>query len=171
MTQVLISLVQIARLRRDPSVLPASATLLVTMAIAYAGSSAVQSWLLHQGDRLLARTAADLALTLAIFWVVLAVTRRLYRYRQTMNAVLGVSVLLTPVLMLLIALQQPTDMYYPIKLMAWAGSIAVIVWYTLIIGHILKSALEIGFVTSIAIAITTVIAANAALDRLFPVTA
>ena len=171
MTQVLISLVEIARLRRDPSVLPASLTLLVTMAVAYAGSSAMQSWLLHQGDRLLARTVADLALTLAIFWVVLAVTRRLYRYRQTMNAVLGVSVLLTPILMLLIALQQPTDMYYAIKLMAWAGSIAVIVWYTLVIGHILKSALEIGFVTSVAIAITTVIAANAVLGKLFPVTA
>ncbi|MGH8136228.1 MAG: hypothetical protein ACRER4_07750, partial [Steroidobacteraceae bacterium] len=61
--------------------------------------------------------------------------------------------------------------YYPIKLVAWAGSIGVIVWYTLIIGHILRSALEIGFVTSIAIAITTVIAANAILGRMFPVTA
>lgn len=170
MTQVLISLVEIARMRRDPSVLPASIVLLVMMAIAYAVSSALQSWLLHD-DRLLARTIADLGLMLAIFWLVLALTRRLYRYRQTMNAILGISVLLTPLLMLLIALQQPAEMYYPIKLVAWAGSIGVIVWYTLIIGHILRSALEIGFVTSIAIAITTVIAANAILGRMFPVTA
>ena len=169
MTQVLISLVEIARLRRDPSALPASTVLLVILAVAYAGSSAMQSWLLYEDDRLLARTAADLGLTLAIFWLVLAVTRRLYRYRQTMNAVLGTSVLLTPLLMLLIGLQQPAEIYYPIKLMAWAGSIAVIVWYTLIIGHILRSALEIGFVTSIAIAITTVIAANAVLGKLFQV--
>lgn len=171
MTQVLVSLIEIARLRRDPSALPASITLLVVIAIAYAGSSALQSWLLYAGDRLFARTAADLGLTLAMFWLVLAVTRRLYRYRQTMNAVLGTSVLLTPLLMLLIALQQPAEMYYPVKLLAWAGSIGVIVWYTLIVGHILRSALEIGFVTSIAIAITTVIAANAVLSRLFPVTA
>ena len=168
MTQVLISLVEIARMRRDPSALPASIVLLVIMAIAYAASSALQSWLLHD-DRLLARTFADLGLMLAIFWLVLALTRRLYRYRQTMNAILGVSVLLTPILMLLIALQQPAEMYYPVKLVAWAGSIGVIVWYTLIIGHILRSALEIGFVTSIAIAITTVIAANAILGRLFAV--
>ena len=168
MNQVLISLVEIARLRRDPSVLPASIVLLAIMAAAYAGSSALQSWLLYSNDRLLARTAADLALTLATFWLVLAVTRRLYRYRQTMNAVLGTSVLLTPLLVLLIALQQPAGMYYPIKLAAWAASIAVIVWYTLIVGHILKSALEIGFVTSIAIAITTVIAGNAVLGKLFP---
>jgi hypothetical protein len=171
MTQVLISLVEIARLRRDPSALPPSIVLLAIMAAAYAGSSALQSWLLYSNDRLLARTAADLGLTLGTFWLVLAVTRRLYRYRQTMNAVLGTSVLLTPLLILLIALQQPAEMYYPIKLVAWAGSIAVIVWYTLIVGHILKSALEIGFVTSIAIAITTVIAGNAVLGKLFPVAA
>ena len=168
MNQVLISLVEIARLRRDPSVLPASIVLLAIMAAAYAGSSALQSWLLYSNDRLLARTAADLGLTLATFWLVLAVTRRLYRYRQTMNAVLGTSVLLTPLLVLLIALQQPAGMYYPVKLAAWAASIAVIVWYTLIVGHILRSALEIGFVTSIAIAITTVIAGNAVLGKLFP---
>jgi len=168
MIQVLISLVEIARLRRDPGALPASIVLLVIMAAAYAGSSAVQSWLLHEDDRLLARTAADLGLTLVMFWLVLAVTRRLYRYRQTMNALLGTSVLLTPLLMLLIAMQQPAEIYYPIKLLAWAGSIAVIVWYTLIVGHILRSALEIGFVTSIAIAITSVIASNSVLIKLFP---
>jgi hypothetical protein len=168
MTQVLISLAEIARLRRDPSDLPASIVLLVIMAAAYAGSSALQAWLLYEDDRLLARTAVDLGLTFAMFWFVLAVTRRLHRYRQTMNAVLGTSVLLTPLLMLLIALQQPAEIYYPIKLVAWAGSIAVIVWYTLIIGHILRSALEIGFVTGIAIAITSVIAGNAVLNWLFP---
>ena len=171
MTQVLISLVEIARLRRDPSILPASLTLVVILAVAYAGSSAVQSWMLYEGDRLLARTAADLGLTFGTFWLVLAVTRRLHRYRQTMNAVLGTSVLLTPLLMLLIALQQPAEMFYPVKLMAWAASIGVIVWYTLIVGHILRSALEIGFVTSIAIAITTVIVGNAVLGKLFPVAA
>ena len=171
MTQVLISLFEIARLRRDPSVLPASLTLVVILAAAYAGSSAVQSWMLYGGDRLFARTAADLGLTFATFWLVLAVTRRLHRYRQTMNAILGTSVLLTPILMLLIALQQPAEMLYPVKLVAWAGSIGVIVWYTLIVGHILRSALEIGFVTSIAIAITTVLAANAALTKLFPAVA
>ena len=168
MTQVLISLVEIARLRRDPSALPASIVLLVIMAAAYAGSSSLQSWLLFEDDRLLARTAADLGLTLGIFWIVLAVTRRLNRYRQTMTAVLGTSVLLTPLLMLLLALQQPAETYYAVKLVAWAGSTGVIVWYTLIVGHILRSALEIGFVTSIAIAITAVIASNAALIRLFP---
>ena len=171
MTQVMISLFEIARLRRDPSILPASLTLVVIMTLAYAVSSAVQSWMLYGGDRLPARTVADLGLTVGIFWLVLAATRRLHRYRQTMIAVLGTSVLLTPIILLLIALQQPAEMFYPVKLFAWAASIGVIVWYTLIVGHILRAALEIGFVTSIAIAITTVLAANAALTKLFPVAA
>jgi len=171
MTQVLISLVEIARMRRDPSILPASLTFVVIMAIAYAVSSAVQSWMLYEGDRLFARTVADVGLTLGIFWLVLAVSRRLHRYPQTINAVLGTSVLLTPILMLLIALQQPAEMFYPVKLIAWAASIGVIVWYTLIVAHILRAALEIGFVTSIAIAITTVLATNAALVKLFPAVA
>ena len=171
MTQVLISLVEIARMRRDPSELPPSIVLFALLAVANVGSNMLQSWLLHENDHLLARSVADLGLTIAMFWFVLAVTRRLYRYRQTMNAVLGVSVLLTPLLLILIGLQQPAQVYYPIKLVAWAGWIGVIVWYTLIIGHILRSALEVGFVTSIAIAITTVIAGSAVLGKLFPVAA
>ena len=169
MAQLLISLVEIARLRRDPSILPASLTVVVILAVAYAASSALQSWMLFAGDRLVARTVADLGLTLGIFWLVLAAARRLHRYRQTINAILGTSVLLTPILMVLIALQQPAGMFYPVRVMAWAASIGVIVWYTLIVGHVLRSALEIGFVASVAIAITTVLAANAALTKFFPV--
>lgn len=168
MLEVLSSLVQIACLRRDPSALPASLALLIVMAAAYVGSSALQSWMLHDDDRLLARTAVDLGLTLGMFWMVLTVTRRQHRYRQTMSAVLGTSVLLTPLVLLLLALQQPAATYYPIALVAWAGSVGVIVWYTLIVGHILRSALEVGFVTSIAIAVTFLIASAAVLTKLFP---
>ena len=63
MAQLLISLVEIARLRRDPSILPASLTVVVILAVAYAASSALQSWMLFAGDRLVARTVADLGLT------------------------------------------------------------------------------------------------------------
>ena len=57
MIQVFRSLIDIALLRRDPGALPASAVLLVIAVVAYAGTSALQSWMLHGGDRLLARTA------------------------------------------------------------------------------------------------------------------
>ena len=168
MTELLNSLLQIALLRRNPSALPASVALLVVLAAAYAGSSALQSWMLHGGDRLLARTATDLGLTLAMFWLVLAVTRRGYRYRQTISAVLGAAALMTPLIVLLLALKDPAAVNYPVALLAWAGSVGVIVWFTLIVAHILRSALEVGFVTSVAIALTYLIASAAVLKRLFP---
>ncbi len=168
MSELLKSLFQIACLRRDPSALPASTALLALMVVAYAASSAVQSWMLHGADRLVARTATDLVLTLATFWLLLAVTRRGHRLRQTMSAVLGTSTLMTPLVVLLLAVKDPAAVSYPVALLAWAGSIGVIVWFTLIVGHILRSALEIGFVTSIAIAVTYLIASAAALARLFP---
>ncbi|HXV39413.1 MAG TPA: hypothetical protein VD701_00445 [Steroidobacteraceae bacterium] len=167
MIQVLRSLIDIALLRRDPGALPASVVLLVTAVVAYAGTSALQSWMLHGGDRLFARTALDLALALALFWVLLAVTRRSHRYRQTVIAVLGTSVIMTPFVVGLLLLQQPALTSYAVKWLAWAGSVAVIVWYTLVVGHILRSALEIGFVTSIAIALTWLIAGDALLRRVF----
>ncbi|MBM2854520.1 MAG: hypothetical protein HW417_1448 [Steroidobacteraceae bacterium] len=168
MTQVLISLVEIARLRRDPSVLPASIVLLVVMAAAYAGSSAMQSWMLYSDDRLLARTAADLGLTLAVFWILLAAARRPHRYLQTMSAALGTTVLLTPLVLMLFGLRQQAAANETVKLLVGMSSIAVIVWYVLIIGHILRGALEIGFVTGIALAMTYQIASDALLARLFP---
>jgi hypothetical protein len=168
MTGLLKSLLQITLLRRDPSALPASIVLLILLATAYAISSALQSWMLHGGDRLLVRTAADLGLTLVTFWLVLAVTRRGHRYRQTISAVLGAAVLMTPLVLLLLALKDPAAVSYPVALLAWAGSVGVIVWFTLIVAHILKSALEVGFVTSIAIAITYLLTSAAVLTRLFP---
>ena len=166
-----MSLFDIARLRRDPSILPASLTLVVILAVAFAASSALQSWMLYQGDRLFARTVADLGMTIAAIWLVLAVSHRLYRFRQTMSAVLGISVLLTPLLVLLIALQQPAEMFYAVKLVAWAGLLGATVWITMIVAHILKSALEVGFMTSIAIAITFLVATTVLTARLFPAAA
>ena len=166
-----MSLFDIARLRRDPSILPASLTLVVILAVGFAASSALQSWMLYQGDRLFARTVADLGMTFAAIWLVLAVSHRLHRFRQTISAVLGTSVLLTPLLVLLIALQQPAAMFYAVKLVAWAGLLGATVWITLIVGHILKSALEVGFMTSIAIAITFLVATTVLTARLFPAAA
>lgn len=169
MIQVLRSLIDIALLRRDPGVLPASIALLVLAGASFAAASALQSFMLHGGDRLVARTALDLGLALVLFRLLLMVTRRGHRYRQTMIAVFGTSVIMTPFVVGLLLLQQPALSSYAIKWLAWAGSVAVIVWYTLVVGHILRSALDIGFVTSIAIALTWLIAGDALLRRVFQI--
>lgn len=168
MNPLLQAFVDIALLRRDPGALPASPLLLALAAAAYAAASALQSWLLYGADRLLGRTALDLALTMAMFWALLAVARRGHRYLQTATAVLGTGALLSPVIVLLIALKGPATANYVLALLAWVGSIGVIVWYTLIVGRVLQGALDIGFVTGLAIAITFLVASAAVLTQVFP---
>ena len=168
MRYLLSSLVEIALLRKDPSVLPASLLLVVLTGAAFAAGSALQSWLLHGNDRLIGRTVFDLGLAVAIFWLILTATRNGNRFRQTMSAVFGTTVLLTPFALGLLMLQGPAQTFYGLKLFAWAGSVTVIVWYVLVVAHILRSAIQIGFVTSIAIALTWLVAGDALLKRLFP---
>jgi hypothetical protein len=172
MTQLLSSLVQIALLRKDPGVLPASIALAVLLAVAYAATSALQSWILYGADRIVPRTVVDLGLSLALFWLLLAVTRRGHRYPQTISAVLGTSVLITPIVILLLLLMQgPATTYYPVWLLARVGAIVVTIWFLVIIGHILRGALETGLVTGVAIALTWLIAGRALADKLFPMAA
>lgn len=172
MTQLLRSLVQIALLRQDPSILPASVVLGALLAFAYAVTSALQSWILYGGDRILLRTAVDLGLSLVLVWVVLTVTRRGHRFPQTASAVLGISVLVAPfVVVLLLLMQGPATTHYAVWLLARAGAVVVTIWFIVVIGHILRGALETGLVTGVAIALTWVIASRAVADKLFPLAA
>lgn len=167
MRYLLSSLVQIALLRKDPSVLPASLVLLVLTGTAFAVASALQSWILHGNDRLLGRTAYDLVLTVALFWALLTLTRHGNRFRQTLSAVFGTTVLMTPFAIGLLAIQAPQSTVYAVKFLAWIGSVIVIVWYILIVAHIMRSAVQIGFVTSIAVTLTWLVVGDALLKLLF----
>lgn len=172
MTQLLRSLVQIAILRKDPGVLPASIVLAVLLAMAYVVASGLQSWILYGSDRIVSRTAVDLGLSLALVWILLTVTRRGHRYLQTVSAVLGTSVLVAPIVVLLLLLMQgPATTYYPVWLLARTGAIVVTLWFIVAIGHILRGALETGLVTGVAIALTWLIASRALAEKLFPMAA
>ncbi len=169
MSQLLSSLCQIALLRKDPGALPASLVLVVLLALAYAVAGALQAWTLYGGDRILMRAAVDLGLSLATFWILLAVTRRLHRYAQTMSAVLGTSLLMAPVMVaLLLMMRGAAPTYYALWLAARVGAVAVTIWFLVVIGHILRGALGTGLVTGVALALTWVIASKAVADWLFP---
>ena len=105
---------------------------------------------------------------MALFWLLLTFTRHGNRFRQTMSAVFGTTVLMTPFAVGLLAIQAPQSTVYAIKFLAWIGSVIVIVWYILVIAHILRSAIHIGFVTSIAVALTWLVIGDAMLKWLFP---
>jgi hypothetical protein len=171
MTQLLRSLVQIALLRQDPGVLPASIVLAALLTLAYAVTSALQSWILYGSDRILLRTAVDLGLSLALVWVVLMVTRRGHRFPQTASAVLGIEVLVAPFVVVLLLMQGPATTHYAVWLLARTGAVVVTIWFIVVIGHILRRALETSLVTGVAIALTWVIASRAVADKLFPLAA
>ena len=158
----------IALWRRDPGHLPDSRTLVIACAAAYAALSAIQSWMLTGADRLLARTLADLLLLVALVWLLLAVTGRSQRLNQTLSAVLGTGALLSPLVILLLALRGAAETNHAIALLVWAGSVAVILWYTFILGHIVRSALDTGWFTGVAVAITYVVGSATLLTRIFP---
>lgn len=158
----------IASWRRDPGHLPDSSALVVGCALAYAAMSAVQSWMLTGSDRLIARTLADLGLLALLVWGLLSATGRSARLNQTLAAALGTGALLSPLVILLLALRVPAGSSHAIALLVWAGSVAVILWYTFILGHIVRCALDTGWFTGVAIAITYIVASAALLTRIFP---
>ena len=82
----------------------------------------------------LARTAVDLALTLPFFWLLLALTRRTHRFPQTINAALGVYVLLTPIIIVLLLLRNPAQSNGAIELLLDASFTIFMIWYLLIVG-------------------------------------
>jgi hypothetical protein len=166
MTRLPSSLAQIALLRKDPGVLPASLLLSALLGLGYAGANVALA-LVDQAERILARTALDLVFTLAFFWMLLMLTRRSHRLPQTLSAVFGTYMLLAPVMAVLILMSGPAKTNYAVWLLTNAGSAVITIWYLLIVGHVVKSALDTGLVTGFAVAVTWAIAGLAISRQLF----
>jgi hypothetical protein len=168
MPGLLRSLADIALLRRDPSGLPSSWASVGVFVLAYVVADIVVA---RTGSfqPVLARTAADLALTLPFFWLLLAITRRTHRFPQTINAALGVYVLLTPIIvvLLLLHLRSPAQASGVLPILVNASITLLMIWYLLIVGHILRSALDTGLVTGFAISVTWFLATYAITRALF----
>ena len=166
MTGLVRSLADIALLRKDPSGLPSSWASVAVFVLAYAVADIVVA---RTGSvqPVLARTAVDLALTLPFFWLLLAITRRTHRFPQTINAALGVYVLLAPIIILLLLLRNPARSNEALGLLVTASFTVFMIWYLLIVGHILRSALDTGLVTGFAIAVTWLVATVAISRSLF----
>jgi|SRR5262245_29030624 len=153
MTALLSSLAQIALLRKDPGILPASTAWVVVFTLGYAAVNFLMARI-DASDRVLERTAFDLVLTLAFFWLVLAVTRRTHRFPQVINAVFGTYLVLAPLMIGLMLLRGPAKTHYGVWLLVATGTTVVVIWYLLAVGHVLRAALDTGLVTGFAISVT-----------------
>ena len=167
MTRLLSALTQIALLRKDPSILPSSGASVVAFVVAYAVADLVIGRLAGFKP-VLPRTALDLALTLPFFWLLLALTRRTHRFPQTVNAAFGVYVLLAPAISLLLLLLRVPGQSSDALVMIVNVSYAIfVIWYLLIVGHVLRSALDTGLVTGFAIAVTWAVGSIAVSRSIF----
>ena len=102
MTGLLSSLTQIALLRKDPGSLPSSTASVAFFALLFAATDLAVIWL-DVNDRLLARTILDIAVALSFVGVLLTLTGRMHRYAQTVIAIFGTDLLLTPAVIALAA--------------------------------------------------------------------
>jgi hypothetical protein len=166
MIALLKSLADIALLRKDPSGLPSSWASVAIFVLAYASADILVARAASL-EPVLARTALDLALTLPFFWLLLAITRRSHRFQQTINAALGIYVLLSPIVIVLLLLRVPARSNYALTLLVTASYTIFMIWYLLIVGHILRSALDTGLVTGFAVAVTWMVATIAISQSVF----
>lgn len=168
MAALVKAFIDIALRRRGPGDLPDATTLVAVTASAYAAFSALQSWMLFGMQDLLARTVTDVLLAGVLVWLLLLLTGRPQRFRQTASAVFGTGALLSPLVIVLLALKAPAAASQALALLVWAGSVAIIIWYMLVVGHILRAALETGAFTAMAVAVAYLVGSAALLTWLFP---
>jgi hypothetical protein len=166
MTGFLNSLTQIVLLRKDPSGLPSTAASVALVVVLYAAVDVVVIRL-DTNYRIVARTAVDVFFSLGFFAGLLALTGRLHRFPQTIVAAFGAYVLLSPVLVALFLLRSPTDASAGIAIFLDAASALVVIWYLLIVGHVLRAALDTGLVTGFALAVAWTLASFAISQTIF----
>jgi len=154
--------------RRDASAVPASASLFVLLATLYWFASAAQAWVAYGARPVVLLASADLALTLVFFRLVLALARRTHRYRQTASALMGTSVMVSPLMLLLLELRETAKGPYPVAFLVWAVTVVTLIWYLFVVGHILRTALDTGMLTAMGISIAYFLAGAAVAGVLFP---
>jgi hypothetical protein len=95
-------------------------------------------------------------------------TGRRHRFAQTISAMFGAYVLLSPLMALLLLGRGPSRSSHSVMVLTNVGSTLVVAWYLLIVAHVLKSALDTALVTGFLIAIAWVLASATLSATVFP---
>jgi hypothetical protein len=150
MQELLKLFVDIALLRRSPREVPTAQTFAFVIVGLYFAANAVQSWLLFGPAGAVTWALVDLGVTAAYYYLILAVGTRRHRYRQTLIAVLGVTLLLMP---LSGALNWLLLAYKPLGLLFSVLLLSLLCWYVGIIAHIVRTALDSPLFTGVVVAL------------------
>jgi hypothetical protein len=158
----------IALWRRVPRDVPSSAALLLGVAALYVATSTLQAALLYGLGSAVVRGVADLAVTGLAVWVCLAAGRRRYRLRQTLIAVLGTGSLLSLPMIALMLLRPAAGGETGLIAILSLASLVLVVWYLLVIGHIVRHALDAPLFTGMTVAMTYFVVSYLLLEQVLP---
>ena len=157
--------------RRGPRDIPASSALLCIVALVYLLTGAVQAVVIYGRALAFERALADLAATACFFGVCLLIARRAHRLTQTLTAVLATGVLLSLPMLGLLLLARQVGPDGPLALALQLILLPLQVWYLLVVGHIVRVALEAPLLTGMAVAMTYLLVNYLALLQLPQATA
>jgi hypothetical protein len=161
--------VDLCLLRTGPQDLPASPTLF-RLAIA---ADVLISLLLSLSMRLetgptILQGFVEIALLLALLWLVLNLTNNRARFLQSATAALGSSALLGVAALPVISLAGSSD--EDLALLAGLSMLGLVIWSIVVLGHILRHALEIRQGQGVMLAVGYTFFSYALMGLLFPAT-
>ncbi len=170
MNRLLRFFLDLCLLKAAPQDAPASQGLLGLTLVAYVlvGLAAGVRVLGGAGSALSA-SLLDALVLLATIWVALQLRGRSARFAQTATALLGSGALLTALALPLQPLAgADTDGGSGLVQLAGILGIGLMIWIQIVIGHILRHALEVPLIMGVLLAIAYMFLANELLAALFP---
>ena len=134
--------------------MPPTPTLLLATAGGYVLLSIVQSLLIFGPTLAVERGLADLLLTALVFGGCLVVRRRGNRTLQTLTAVLATGTVISLPMLVLMLVAQALGTDGPLALVIQFGLLPLQVWLLLVLGRIVRLALDTPLLTGMAVAMT-----------------
>ncbi len=156
------------RLRAGPQELPASDRVVVASVLALVVASILSVQRLYPPGLAAGRVGLDLVIEAAFFAGALYWARHTERFRQTFAAACGTSallVLLTWPLLDIVVERSREDLLHGLAIVALLG---IYIWHVVVIGHILRHALEVRLRRGIALAVVLVLGAGLIGDAVLP---
>lgn len=157
-------------LRAKPQDLHASNVLLVlTLMVNLLLAACTLGEIYGGASRALLAGLVDNLFLLAVLWLLLFWKGVAPRLIQTASAIFGVSILLGLILIPIRALGGPqTADPQSVSLLVGLGSLLVLVWFLVVMGHILRHALDMPMGRGIMIAIIIFVASNQLMEVVVP---
>lgn len=156
MSSVVLSLLEMLRLRARPQDLPASDALVLATLAAVALASLAAVAQMFPLARSAARVACDLLVQFALVRVALQATGRGVRFRQVFAAICGTSTLFVLIALPLYGLVGG-DTTGKTTTFAAVLLLAIYVWSVVVTGHILRHAFDVRLGAGVALALVYVV--------------